>query len=283
MFPDFFERAMEETQSDSASTKPRSEVFVVSIGGSLIMQEQSLNVEAIQRIAASINTLVSEGYKIALVVGGGSICRSYLETGEKIGANQFALDELGIAVTRANAFLFVQAISNSFSHVVTRFEKVEGILEQGKVPILGGMLPGCTTDCVGALLAEKLNGTFVNLSNVDGVYSADPAVSKRAKLFRELSFEKLFQIATATEAKPGQHSAIDVPAALILKRSKIPAIFVNGTTLENFESAIKNQAFNGTVVQTSDSEIKSLETTFPKPLEEETDSPIRPEEIEPES
>lgn len=263
MFPDFFDKVMQESQDSSASSSGtnRSEVFVVSIGGSLLFQENEPDIEAIQRIASVINNLALEGYKFALVIGGGKPARTYLEAGRKMGASEFALDQLGITLTRANASLFLQSLSNAHSEVITDFSQVLPLIEKGKIPVLGGMHPGFTTDGTAALLAEKLRATFINLSNVDGVYSADPAVHKKAKLFRELSYERLLETVATLEVEAGQHGILDVPAAIILKRSRVPALFINGNNLENFESAVKGRPFNGTIVQTSETEIAASEET----------------------
>lgn len=257
MFPDFFDRAMQETTSASSSpagSSNRSEIFVVSVGGSLLFSESGFSPENAQRIASSINGLASEGYKFALVVGGGARAREVIESAKKTAANQFVLDELGIMATRINALLFLQFVSNAFPQVLTDITHAPIALNHSKIPVFGGLHPGFTTDAVAALLAEKLSATFVNLSNVDGVYSSDPAENKKAKLYRELSFERLFEIVATMEVEAGQHGILDVPAATVLKRSRIPAIFVNGNNLENFESAVRGKPFNGTLVQHSEVE-----------------------------
>ena len=251
---------MEETSHSSASAAEmpanRSELFVVSIGGSLFFAQDNLSIDlpAVQRLASMVHTLSLQGYKFALVVGGGKAARSYIDAGKQLGASQFALDEIGILLTRANAQLFIQALPNACSHVLTDLKEAKTVLDKKQIPVFGGLLPGFTTDTVAALLAEKLGGTFVNLSNVDGVYSSDPKTNKKAKLFREVSFEQLFEIVASLEIEAGFHGIVDVPAAIILKRSRIPSIFVNGNNLENVESAIQGKPFNGTIVQASETE-----------------------------
>lgn len=264
MFPDFFDRAMQETTAASSSASSnqanRNELFVVSVGGSLLFSDTGFSPENAQRIASSINTLVNEGYKLVLVVGGGKRAREVIESAKQLGASQFELDELGILATRINARLFLQCIPKAFAQVLTEINQAVAVLDQGKIPVFGGLHPGFTTDAVAALLAEKLNATFVNLSNVDGVYSSDPAENKKAKLYRELSFERLFEIVATMEVEAGQHGVLDVPAATVLKRSRIPAIFVNGNNLENFESAVRGKPFNGTLVQHSELETSQAES-----------------------
>jgi len=254
LFSNLFDQAMEETSSSSvpSANGGNHSIFVISVGGSALFSDSTPNVARIREIAVSISNLASEGYKFALVVGGGPIARSYISAAREVNANNFALDELGIAITRANAFLFLCALDKAHPFVLTSFQEATPLVEQGKIPVFGGLVPGFTTDAVGALLAEKLNATFVNLSNTDGIYSSNPATNSRARLYRELSFEKLFDLASKAEHKPGQNFPVDLVSAMILKRSQVGAIFLNANNMDNFKSAIRGASFVGTAVQESE-------------------------------
>jgi uridylate kinase len=285
MFPDMFEifnqdKEKEESKSFSA---PVANFFSVSIGGSVLVDEKP-NVAKIAKFSESINNLLRENHKFALVVGGGKTCRNYQAAAKALGANNFFLDEIGIKVTRINASLLTQTIENAFPKVLTDVAGVHEIVEQGKTPIFGGLLPGITTDAVAALIAERMQGTFINLSNVDGVYSADPSKSRSAKFYPELSYERLISIIQMAETRPGQNVVVDMPAALILKRSKIRALFMGGDDLENFESAVRGGEFRGTVVseEISESEAKPTGKRIPRKrkTELEEEGPIDPDEID---
>ena len=253
MYPSMFEMFNEgeqksgPTEISPLSHSPAGNFFSISIGGSILIDDKP-DVDRIAKFSETINRLQQEGYKFALVVGGGKTCRNYQAAAKALGANNYFLDEIGIKVTRINASLLTQTIDNAFQEVLTDVSRVADILSQGKVPIFGGLLPGITTDAVAALIAERMQGTFINLSNVDGIYSSDPRKSAGAKFYPELSYERLVGIIQLAEAKPGQNVVLDLPAALILKRSVIRALFLNGDDLENFESAVRGGSFNGTVV-----------------------------------
>lgn len=288
MFPDMFEIFNQDGQKDeqgSDNSSPRSinstgrfvpdRFFSVSIGGSILIDEKP-NVTKIAKFSESINRLAAEGYNFALVVGGGRACRNYQAAAKALGANNYFLDELGIMVTRINATLLTQSIDNAYPRVLTNVSFVKRVLDIGKIPILGGQIPGFTTDAVAALIAEQMQGNFINLSNVDGVYSSDPNKSSNAKFYPEMSYERLISIIQVVESKPGQNVVLDLPAALVLKRSKIPALFVNGNDLENFEAAVRGQEFRGTVVndEISEGEAKTTGRIVPRKkhkIEEEDD------------
>ena len=249
VFPDMFEVMREQEVQRPASKQSLPEnVFVVSIGGSVIIDAKP-NTAMIAKISQSINMLFNEGYRFVLVVGGGRVCRSYVSAAKTLGANNFFQDRIGIGVTRLNASLVIHSLENSFPIVLKNIAKAKQVIDSGKIPVYGGLHAGFTTDAVAALLAESINGVFVNLSNVDGVYSSDPKENPHAKFYPELSYDRLVSIAQLHGSKPGQNVVIDLPASLILKRSKIKAFFLNGNDLENFETAIRGNTFKGTIVQ----------------------------------
>ncbi|MFH1240299.1 MAG: UMP kinase [Candidatus Diapherotrites archaeon] len=235
------------SSSNSYSSSSYGDIFVVSIGGSVLLGE-GVSSEKVSAIADSISRLHSEGYKFALVVGGGAICRDYLTAAKELGTNNFFMDELAIKITRVNATLLIAGLEKAYPEVLTHIGSAKELIDAGQIPVYGGLLPGATTDFVAALLAESLNGKFINLSNVDGIYSSDPSKNKRAKMYSELGYDQLMKLVASAESKPGQNLVIDLPACNILRRSSIKALFLNGNNLDNFENSVRGNSFIGTVV-----------------------------------
>jgi len=264
-YPESSSSSEPASSSPSYSNYSSSRVFVISVGGSILIKNKP-DKDAIAAISSCLNDLIRQGYKLVLVVGGGKIARDYVNTAKDLGANNFELDELGIRVTRANAFLLSMAIDNAHPQIITNIKETDDVLAKGKTPIFGGLMPGFTTDAVGALLAEYLGGTFINLSNVDGIYTADPAAHPTARMYHEISYDKLLQILTSNAMKPGQNLILDLPAAMVLKRSGISAFFLNGQDTDNIKSAIQGGSFKGTVVRPEAVEaIDGDEPVAPKP------------------
>ena len=222
-------------------------VFVVSAGGSLFFCEKPITPK-IAKFCETINRLHSEGFRFVIVSGGGRIARNYAGALKSFGANNFDQDQLGIAVTRINARLFVEALDQSCDEVLTHPKEALEVLEKGKIPVIGGLFPFFTTDAVAALICEVVGGTFVNLTDVDGVFNADPKKNQNARLFKSLSYEKLLSLLKLAGSKPGQNLVMDLPSCLILQRSKIKGIVLNGDELENFEAMVRGQDFTGTVI-----------------------------------
>lgn len=240
--------------NDEASPLPAAapqagDTFVVSVGGSIIFGEDGPSPEKIRAIADVINQLHYSGKKIAVVVGGGKTARAYVEASRALALNNFEQDILGIQVTRANAALVAAAIPNAHKEILTEITRAKQVLDDGKIPVFGGVLPFFTTDSVAALIAEFLNATFVNLTNVDGIYDSNPKDNPEAVMFSEISYSRLVSLVLAAGSVPGQNVVVDLPCAMILKRSRVPAVVLNGNDLNNFSAYINGQSFVGTVIR----------------------------------
>lgn len=229
------------------SPKP-STTYVISVGGSILI-DQKPNYSMIAKFAESINRLSDEGYRIVLVVGGGKVCRNYVAAAKSLGANNFQLDELGITITRANASLLIPVINNAHKAILTEVNQARPVLDVGKIPVFGGLHPGITTDAVAALIAEALDGIFINLTNVDGIYSMDPKKHPHAKFYEKIPYNELISLMKLGESKPAQNLVLDLPCCLILKRSKLKGMVMDGTDLDNFKAAVRGGEFKGTVIE----------------------------------
>ena len=171
----------------------RQKTFVLSVGGSVFFSDK-LRAPEIAKFCESINELKREGFEFVIVVGGGRVARVYQAGAKALGANNFGLDEVAIQITRANALLFTHIIDNAWKEVLVDPKKAENVLLLGKTPVYGGTTPGQTTDSVAAIIAEMMGAEFINLSNVDGIYSADPNKEPNAKMYSELSHVKMVSL-----------------------------------------------------------------------------------------
>jgi len=240
--------------SSSSAYSSSKKTFVLSVGGSVFFNEK-LRAPEIAKFCEVLNEFIREGYQFVIVVGGGRVARVYQAGAKALGANNFELDEVGIAITRANALFFTYGIENAWKGVLSDPKEAERVLLLNKTPVFGGTTPGQTTDAVGASIAELLGADFINLSNVDGIYSADPAKEPNAKLYKELTHTKMVSLLKAQASKPGGHSFVDAHAAAILDRSKIRGFFISGTDVENFKSVVRGSPdFKGTLLQTLSAE-----------------------------
>jgi uridylate kinase len=220
---------------------------VASIGGSILAGTEP-KPESLRRYAQMLDDKCP--MPLGLVVGGGAPARRYIETARALGLDETGLDSLGITVTRANAWLMVAALAGSaYPHPAKDFEEAALALRSFPRVIMGGTHPGHTTDAVAAMLAERVRAErLVIVTNVDGVYTADPKKEPKAKLMEHVGAAELVQIA-GTARGAGSTGVVDPLAAQLILRSRMPTRVCNGTDLDNVANALTGKSFKGTTVQ----------------------------------
>ena len=223
---------------------------VLSVGGSLINPVEP-DLKFLKELSKLLIKLKSQ-YRLALVCGGGKPARTYLQAVRELTKNEFLADEIAIMATRQNASLLIAALQNeAYPTVVSNFSQAANALLSNKIVVMGGTIPGITTDTDAALLAEKIGAKrLVNLSNVDAIYSSDPKKDKHAKKLSRLSFEELAELAFKYDKREaGTHFIFDLVACKIIERANIETHFVYGRDLKEVEKAIKGEKHSGTVVK----------------------------------
>ncbi|MDO8339591.1 MAG: UMP kinase [Candidatus Burarchaeum sp.] len=225
-------------------------MIVLSIGGSLINPGEP-DVVYLQKISEVLRHNRPLG--IIAVTGGGKPARTAAEAVRKLGGNEFRADEAAILSTRQNAHLLTAAIGRKDGHVVVPqdFDEAARSSLSGRIVVMGGTIPGLTTDADAALIAEKLNAErIINLSNVDGIYDSDPRINKKAKKFKQMPFSQLVSLALRSDERTaGTHFIFDMFACKIIARARIETHFVDGRNLIDVENAMRGKPHGGTVVK----------------------------------
>ena len=223
--------------------------IVLSIGGSILTPEGK-ETEYINTLAALFKRL-SPDNKFYIVVGGGPLARRYIKHARNLGTNEIALDEIGIAASRLNARLLIAALAE-FAYPVPAESFQEAMVQARQFPIvvMGGTHPGHTTDAVAIMLGEYVEvEKFINVTSVDGVYSADPKVEPNATKYDTMTPDELIEITKKSVAQAGPHIVIDPLAARIIKRSAITTYVLSGENLSALENAIIGKPFDGTIIE----------------------------------
>ncbi|MDY6779689.1 MAG: UMP kinase [Halobacteria archaeon] len=221
--------------------------IVVSIGGSVLVPD--LSSETVSRYARAIER-ISDDHSLSVVVGGGKTARDYIDVARDLGANDSICDYMGIDVTRINARLLISALPESaYPEPPTSYREAEDALADDKVPIMGGMAPGQTTDAVAAVFSEYTNADLlVYATSVDGVYTSDPSSDDDAERFDRLTPEELVEVVMQTQLSAGSNSVVDALAAKIIERSGVRTLVLDGTDPENLEDAVLEGVHTGTEV-----------------------------------
>jgi uridylate kinase len=223
--------------------------IVLSIGGSILTPEGD-EANYIDSLAALLKKFSSDN-KLFIVVGGGPLARKYISIARDLGANEIVLDEIGIASTRLNARLLITALGEfSYPEPIETFD--EALVQAKKFPIviMGGTHPGHTTDAVATMLAEFIGADkFINVTSVDGVYTADPKLDPNAKKLDKLTPDDLIEITSGSATRAGPHIVIDPLAAKIIKRTGLITNVLHGNDLDALENAISGKPFNGSIIE----------------------------------
>ena len=224
-------------------------ILVVSIGGSVLTS--NLDPERIRKYASSIQALAEE-HTTYIVVGGGRIARDYITAARDLGANEVECDIIGIDMTRINAKLLIAALdSTAYPVPLTSYQDARNAALSGRVVVMGGLIPGQTTDAVSAVLAEYVGADLlINATSVDGVYTADPNLDSKAEKISSMTPSQLVDIVIKIDMSAGSNSPLDPLAAKIIQRCGIKTIVIDGREPGNINEAAAGR-HNGTLISVS--------------------------------
>ncbi len=220
----------------------------ISVGGSIAAPDD-LDTTLLRGLARVLRD-ASRRRDLLVVVGGGRLSRRYITAARELGADEGSLDWVGIDATRLNARLVIAALGDIAYHgVPVDFGEALTAARSFPVVVMGGTHPGHTTDAVTAMLAEVARAAeIVILTNVDGVYTADPKADASARRLTRIPASRLVDIVSAQSASAGSPGVVDPMAARIIRRSRIPTKVLDGRDLEGVRAALGGRAFKGTVV-----------------------------------
>ncbi|MDD1715968.1 MAG: UMP kinase, partial [Methanolinea sp.] len=159
-------------------------------------------------------------------------------------------DEIGILVTRLNATLLASALGEAaYPRIATCQGEALEYSCSGRIVVMGGVTPAQTTDAVAAVLAERAGADLlVNLTSVDGIYSADPKKDPSARKFARLTPAELLEIVGRDSLEAGSNTVMDMVAAKVVQRSGIPLLVLDGRDPANLERALLLGLEIGTLV-----------------------------------
>lgn len=179
--------------------------------------------ESLKEYADALLYIYKREFQPIIITGGGPIARLYINLGRELGYDEASLDELGIIVSRLNARLLIAALNNNaYVSVPENLDQLVKSLDSKKIIVTGGLHVGQSTNATAAIIAEKVNAsTFINATDVDGIYTADPRKDKNAKLLDKISVKDLRKMLIEQSSAAGEYDLMDLVALKIIERSKI--------------------------------------------------------------
>lgn len=221
----------------------KREPLIFSIGGSVIAPDGP-DERFIRRFRTFVRH-INRTRRVVLVCGGGATSRRYLASARRLDVRSTdALHEVGIKATILNAELMRAALGVK-EPVVTRFDGLRR--STARLLIAAGNKPGHSTDYCAVAIAKGLSShTVINVTNVRGVYSADPKKDRRAKLLPALTWTQ-YRRMFPKQSAPGIHAPFDPVASALAHRIGCRVIIVS-SDLSTMGKAVVGKPFVGTVI-----------------------------------
>ena len=237
---------MSENKQTSSARYKR---VLLKISGEGFCHEGSFGIEApdLENIARQCAEVAQMGIELAIVVGGGNFIRgaTFAEDGNIPRATA---DYMGMLATILNAVALqetmekmgqptrVQSAINVHS-IAEPFIRRRAVrhLEKGRVLILaaGTGNPFFTTDTCAALRATEIAAdVLLKATKVDGIYSADPRKDPTARLFHEITYEKVLA---------DKLRVMDLTAITLCMERRIPLVVFNLKTAGNITRVLRGE------------------------------------------
>ncbi len=189
---------------------PKYKRIVLKLSGEALQGKLGFGIDPdmLNDFARQIKEVKDLGVDVTVVVGGGNIFRG-MRTASATGMERATADYMGMLATAINGLALQDALERlkvptrvqtaiEIAKVAEPYIRRRAIrhLEKGRVVIFVGGIgsPFFTTDTTAALRAMEIGADIVlKATNVDGIYSDDPSVNRKAKRFQTLSFSDVLK------------------------------------------------------------------------------------------
>ena len=204
-------------------------------------------------VAKQIKEIRKLGVDVAIVIGGGNIFRG--EAASARGIDRVNADYMGMLATVINGLALQDALEKLgvFTRVQTAiamqqlaepFIRRRAIrhLEKGRVVIFVGGTgnPYFTTDSAAALRAAEIGAEVIfKATQVDGVYTGDPKLDKKAKMIKRITY---------MEAIRKGLKFMDTSALTLCMENHLPILVFNLHTPNNIKKAVSGETV-GTLIK----------------------------------
>jgi|TARA_B110000238_G_scaffold199594_1_gene247053 uridylate kinase len=211
------------------SEKPKYKRILLKLSGEALMGQFDYGIDpvVITRVAKEIIELIRLDVQVAVVIGGGNIFRGAgLAQG---GMDRVTGDHMGMLATVINCLALQDAIEREgqycrvmsalkINQVCEDYIRRRAIrhLEKGRIVVFaaGTGNPYFTTDSAASLRATEINADLMlKATKVDGVYDSDPAINPNAKLYKQLTYDRVLD---------DKLSVMDATAIVMCRDNKIP-------------------------------------------------------------
>ncbi len=204
-----------------------------------------IDVSTINKITNEIKKVHKKKYQICLIIGGGNIFRGIKGASE--GIDRSTSDYMGMLATVMNALSLQSSLEKikvptrvqsaiTMSQIAEPYIRRRAVrhLEKNRIVIFaaGTGNPFFSTDTAAALRASELDcSLIIKATKVNGIYDSDPVKNKKAKLIKNISYDKVIN---------KNLNVMDMTAISLAKETKIP-IFITNIFKDNSLINVLNQ------------------------------------------
>jgi uridylate kinase len=241
----------------AAPESARYKRIVLKLSGEALQGSLGFGIdpEVLEGLAQQVKEVQALGVQVTVVVGGGNIFRG-LSTSSATGMERATADYMGMLATAINGLALQDALERA--GVPTRVQTAIEIakvaepyirrrairhLEKGRVVIFVGGIgsPFFTTDTTAALRAMEIGADVVlKATNVDGVYTDDPAKNRQAKKYDRVTFQEVLRRGL---------KVMDATAVSLCLDGKIPIVVFNVNRAGNIRRAVCGEPVGTQVVE----------------------------------
>ncbi len=238
-----------------ARQKPFYTRILLKLSGESLLGKHSygIDLERALAIAQEIQEVHALGVQVAIMIGGGNIFRGI--RGSEAGIDRAAADQMGLLATVINGIALQEALEKVglVSRHVSAMEikalaepfirrRVIRHLEKNRVVVFSSGIgsPYFTTDTAAALRALEIRAEVImKATKVDGVYSADPMLDKKARKYKTIRYHEVI--------KKGL-KVMDSTAISLCKDNNVPIVVFNLNKRGNIKRVVLGEKV-GTLVQ----------------------------------
>lgn len=193
--------------------------IMLKLSGEALAGNSALTIDpqVLEKIAVEISEIHQLGVQIGVVIGGGNLFRGAVLS--KLGIGRITGDHMGMLATLMNALAMRDVFERQnlstrimsaipMSGMVDHYDRRKAThhLGVGRIVIFaaGTGTPLVTTDSAASLRGIEVGADIIlKATNVDGVYSEDPAVNPQAERYSHLTYQ---------QALNGEYGVMDLAA-----------------------------------------------------------------------
>ncbi len=229
--------------------------ILLKLSGEAMAGEKGFGIDplTVANMAKEVKELISNGFEVAIVVGGGNIWRG--QTGEALGMDRSQADYMGMLVTVMNSLALQDALEqidcaarvqtslqvNQVAEPYIRRKAIRHMEKQRVVILAGGTgMPYFSTDTNSMVKAAELHCDTVLMAKngTEGVYDKDPNAFDDAVMYDTLTYKEILE---------KELRVMDLTAATMAEENDIDTIVFNLNVQGNILKAVKDRNI-GTII-----------------------------------